>query len=182
MKKTYETQKASFDKNLDDFNTKKADYDKQVAYWNTKGGAPKDEYDKLEATGADLQTQSQDLDKQEGDLNNTIDEVNSLVVSINSIAKKLNLSVENYNTINNSRGDSFEEGVYQTDGTNREIDIYEFSDQQKLIRVLAHEFGHALGLEHVDDPNAIMYKLNEGSNSTIDDSDLAELKTTCKLK
>ena len=74
-----------------------------------------------------------------------------------------------------------EEGVYFFEDGKKEIDIYEFSSREKLIRVLAHEFGHALGLEHLDNPKAIMYYLNEGTNEKLTTDDLTALKQKCRL-
>lgn len=182
LKTQYLEAKGIYDAKIQIFNQKNADYRKQIEYWNTHGGVPRKEYEELmleQSTLKDLVTELQTIQAKS---NNMVDEMNALVVVLNRLVKTLNLAVDQYNTIGASRGESFSEGLYQSDANGQEINIYEFSSRDKLVRVLAHELGHALGLDHVSDPKAIMYSFNSSTNVVPTPADIAELKVVCGVE
>ncbi|HUY69419.1 MAG TPA: matrixin family metalloprotease, partial [Candidatus Tyrphobacter sp.] len=114
-------------------------------------------------------------------LNNLSDKINALADALNRLAAELNLKVGTYNNVGSAAGRSFIEGDYEQNGSNQAIDIYEFGSEAQLVRVLTHEFGHALGLNHVSDPKAVMYKYNEGTNDKLTAADLGELRRVCGI-
>ncbi|MFH0928538.1 MAG: matrixin family metalloprotease [bacterium] len=161
------------------FNARSAAYEKQVKRWNSQNGAPKNEYDALNLEQAALETQLAALNQKQDALNSLIDQINATVAMLNSIAQQLNLKVADYNTLGQANSEEFSEGEYVSDASGIRINIYQFTTQDKLLRVLEHELGHALHLEHVADPEAIMYRLNSGSSLLPTPADLTELTTTC---
>ncbi len=182
MQKSYLQAKSDYQSKSTDFKNRQGAYFKKVEYWNDKGGAPKGTYEELKAEEAALKAEFALVQKMEGNLNSQVDDINALVNAINKLARTLNINVSELNNIGEKRGEEFTEGEYKEGSSGREIDIYEFSTKAKLKRVLSHELGHALGLEHVDDPEAIMYYLNESKNGKLATTDLSALKSICKIK
>lgn len=173
--------KSIYEEKVEVLNAHQALYEQHVENWNKGNRRNESEFNQLEAEKRALEGEILGIKSLEWQLNRYVGEINTMVGQLNQLAKNLNLNVEQFNTIGASRGDTFAGGIYTEDASGRRIDIFEFSNHDKLVRVLAHELGHALGLEHVDDPQAIMYKFNEGDKDILTKTDLEALKTLCQI-
>lgn len=181
LKREQEALKANYDARVSAFNHNNARYEQMVALWNASDRSSQTQFTELEVARRDLEQEVKTLKTVEAQLNAAVREINSLVNNLNRLARQLNLKVREYNTIGASRGETFAGGTYTSDESGERIDIFEFKNHEKLVRILAHELGHALGLDHVDDPQAIMYYLNEDEAERLTEADLTALKTLCKM-
>ena len=176
LKNAYASEKASYESALVIFNAAGKKYSDEVAYYNGRGGAPKADYERLQEMKRALDEQQRLLEQKRLELNNAVAKINQMIDTYNLLVDHVNVVVGD---INKSAGKEFEEGLYIEEGTDKRIDIYEFSSKVKLLRVLAHELGHALSLEHNPNPKSIMYELNQSTTEVLSPDDLADLQALC---
>jgi hypothetical protein len=169
----YDAAIAAYEKRLENYNN-------QVDYWNRNGGAPAKEYGQLQQEKVALQREASRLEDQRRNLNAEVALLNTDAAEVNRLAKGLNLDVDAYNGAFGTTRE-FDQGSY----TGSAINIYQFNAQDDLRLVLAHEYGHALGLDHVEDPDAIMYYLMDKQNIKnlhLSEADKSAVVDTCHIR
>ncbi len=175
----YEVQKERYDRQVRDFERRLSAYNASVASYNASGGAPPDAF-------AELEAEKKYLDSEERAISRLAQSLNSLVDEINEVGETGQLLVRQYNedvgTYNRTFGEArqFTQGDYR----GQEINVYTFSDRDELTLVLAHEFGHMLGIDHVEGRESIMYNLigEQPRNLALSSSDNQAFVETCEAK
>lgn len=147
LQDTYDSKREAYEDRL-------AAYNAQVEEVNESGGASAPIYAELQKEKGSLSALLNELISQEVQLNVQADDINKLGDLGNSLIEKYNAEVLKYNEVYGDL-DLYTQGDFQRD----RINIYKFSDLVELEKVIVHEFGHALGVGHVEGGQSMMYYL-----------------------
>ncbi len=174
---SYSSVKNNYESRLRKYNSDLQSYEYRVDSYNTYGGSTW-EYNYLVGEKARLNSIFYQLKNQERNLNTQLVRLNGLETKLNGLSQTINKEVDHFNTSYVS-----EDEINLAFNYGNRIEIYRFDNRQELISTLAHELGHSLGIDHVEDKNALMYYLTEGANyiSQITDTDINELKSICNI-
>ncbi|MEB6481434.1 matrixin family metalloprotease [Acinetobacter vivianii] len=133
-------------------------YNQDVQRFNQQRSSSKALADQFTQRQAALQQQSLALQQEIQQHNQRTRQLNQDIQSLNQNNQQLVASANQFNQIFQPR--LFHKGHFN----GKHIMIYEFSSTNDLRLTLAHEFGHALGLAHTDDPSSLMYPIIQQQN------------------
>jgi hypothetical protein len=137
-------------------------YNNQVAAYNNAGGAPEEEFAALQKEQTELAKELSRLVATEAEIRRRADELNEFGETGNQLIELYNREVVHYNEIYGNI-EQYTQGDYERE----RINVYKFSNTTELTKVIAHEFGHALGIGHVEGEGSLMYYLMAEQPETI---------------
>jgi DNA repair exonuclease SbcCD ATPase subunit len=143
----FESDQASYQRDLNDYNETVRSVNESSSVTEKRIEELKTKKQQLADRRADLRRRQSNLKEQKTELNRLVSKANQLVESYNSRAENFN------DRFSGSR--AFDQAVYKEG----EINVYQFESEDDLRLALAHELGHALGIDHVEDEDAVMYYL-----------------------
>lgn len=108
--------------------------------------------------GQDLKWQNDQLKLQVSSFNQKVLQFNQAVDQVNQLNQDIEQAIQQFHRDFQPR--LFDKGQFN----GQQILIYEFSSKEDLKLTLAHEFGHALGLKHHQDPKGLMHAMLEQQN------------------
>ncbi|MGE0160923.1 MAG: matrixin family metalloprotease [Gemmatimonadales bacterium] len=146
-----------------DLESRAAMHNATVRSWNERGGAPP-------GTRTDLESAGDALDRERSELMAAGRALDEEADSLRSAQQRLDRDVAAYNRrvdqVNRDfpsvavRSGEYREAVQRVGGRvvgiSREIRIYRFASLQELRLIASHELGHALGVGHAPDADAVM--------------------------
>lgn len=187
---SHERAAAEFDERARAAEIRAAHHNQVVRTWNERGGAPPDTVRALRAMGAALDTEAAELDRWHRDLERTSRRIHDDQRRLNDAIEAHNRRMESLARVFPAQ--SVESARYREEArvhrgrvraVSREISVFRFDDSHDLVRIIAHELGHAMGLGHVDEPGALMSeeyaRMAAGSDGVIGRRDLELFRDRC---
>ncbi len=150
---------------------------------NSAGGFTEEKLEVFKERESEINREANELNYRAEQLSVMANEINRFMDDLNEKIDQKNRLIKEYNnTFSGTR--RFTQGTYQWVGNRRWINVFQFSGQRELELVLAHEMGHAIGIDHVDNPQSVMHHLmgnQSGPELQFTDEDILALEKICGI-
>lgn len=177
----YEQEKVVYSRDQDQlikdttsFQERQKAYKAKVETYNTSGGAQKLEYDAMMNELTVLKEDFASIEVRRASLLSFMEAINIKVAKYNEIVIYINDLVRRSNELGANK---FTEGRFRP--AVNVIDIYQYDNITKLRRVIAHELGHVLGINHTSNLYSIMYAMNTATTTELSPEDKQALSQVC---
>jgi len=123
---------------------------------NENGGFTESEYELFKKKKEEVNKKQDKVLQERRRLDQFAKEINREMEILNDKLGEKNNLIERYNA--DFAGDMrFTKATYQRIGNRGVITVNQFMNKQELVLILAHEMGHALGLDHLPNPKSVMF-------------------------
>lgn len=175
---------ASLERDWRSHDEKVAAYNRLVGYWNAQGGAPAEVKYDLDEKKKALQREESWLRIRETELESAVAECNRAVDEHNALVERISAAKEAFTSkYGNDKPVKVGECVRDKSSVKR-ISVFVVFTQEDLASTIAHELGHAIGLQHVKGSGSLMSAVDDGeqfvSGVKLTVKDKAELRRVLK--
>lgn len=123
---------------------------------NETGGFSENDVTVFEERKRSVESMQQRVLNERRELDRIALEINRELEQLNRRVEESNRLIDEYNKAYSGES-RFTKATFQRIGTGGVITVNTFMSKNELTLILAHELGHALGLNHVSNPKSIMY-------------------------
>lgn len=123
---------------------------------NNSGGFQEEEVSEFENRKEEVERLQLQVTRERTELDKLAEQINRDTDQLNRLIDQNNQLVEEYNEEYSGEG-RFTKATYQNASDGGIITVNMFLNKKELTLILAHELGHALGMDHVSNPKSVMY-------------------------
>lgn len=182
MNRQYEADVARYEEDSRNLQQQIDRMNEWVVQKNNEGGFNEQDFNQYENRKQEIDRIKQELAYREIMLEQKADELNEKVDFLNDRIEQKNKLVDEYNRMFTGVR-KFTQGAYEWTADSRSINIFHFIDKDELRLVIAHEMGHALGIDHVQNPRSVMFELMGNQprpGIELTEEDIQALRAVCQ--